>query len=42
VAFDTWDNGGGEAPAIDIKWHGTTVASRRLTVDELSVGTFVP
>jgi hypothetical protein len=25
VCFDTWDNGGGEAPAIDVKWLGTTV-----------------
>jgi hypothetical protein len=24
VAFDIYDNGGGEAPAIDIKWPGTT------------------
>ena len=27
VNFDTWDNGGGEAPAIDVKWLGETIAS---------------
>ena len=27
VCFDTWDNGGGEAPAIDVKWLGQTIAS---------------
>jgi hypothetical protein len=26
IAFDTFDNGGGEAPAIDVKWRGRTVA----------------
>src|SRR5262249_44165368 len=26
VAFDTFDNGGGEAPAIDIKWQGNVIA----------------
>jgi hypothetical protein len=26
VAFDTFDNGGAEAPAIDIKWLGNTIA----------------
>src|SRR5262249_40597221 len=26
IAFDTFDNGGGEAPAIDIKWQGHTIA----------------
>ena len=25
--FDTWDNGGGEAPAIEIKWLGQIIAS---------------
>ncbi len=28
VSFDTFDNGGGEAPAIDVKWHGIAVAHR--------------
>jgi hypothetical protein len=27
ISFDTWDNGGGEAPAVDIKWMGQTIAS---------------
>jgi hypothetical protein len=27
VNFDSWDNGGGEAPAIDVKWKGTIIAS---------------
>ena len=26
IAFDTYDNGGGEAPAIDIKWQGNVIA----------------
>ncbi|HXJ71303.1 MAG TPA: hypothetical protein VNM37_00575, partial [Candidatus Dormibacteraeota bacterium] len=42
VSFDAYDNGGGEAPSIDIKWHGTTVASRKFTVADLSVGAFAP
>jgi hypothetical protein len=32
VCFDTWDNGGGEAPAIDIKWKGATLRSVRTQV----------
>lgn len=27
VNFDTYDNGGNEAPSIDIKWGGTTIAT---------------
>jgi hypothetical protein len=27
VTFDTWDNGGGEAPAVEIKWLGDIIAS---------------
>jgi hypothetical protein len=27
ITFDTFDNGGGEAPAIDVKWRGEVVAS---------------
>ena len=27
VNFDTWDNGGGEAPAIEVKWLGQIIAS---------------
>jgi hypothetical protein len=25
IAFDTNDNGGGEAPAVDVKWRGQTI-----------------
>lgn len=28
ICFDTFDNGGGEAPAVDVKWNGTTIATR--------------
>jgi hypothetical protein len=27
VNFDTWDNGGGEAPAIEVKWMGQIIAA---------------
>ena len=27
INFDTWDNGGGEAPAIEVKWLGRIIAS---------------
>ncbi len=27
VNFDTWDNGGGEAPAIEVKWRGQIIGS---------------
>jgi hypothetical protein len=27
INFDTWDNGGGEAPAVDVKWLGQTIAA---------------
>lgn len=41
VAFDNYDNGGGEAPAIDVKWGGVTVA--HTPVASLSTGMdFVP
>src|SRR6185503_993362 len=25
ISFDTWDNGGGEAPAIEVKWLGQSI-----------------
>jgi len=31
VAFDTYDNGGGEAPAIDVKYGGQEVATKKVT-----------
>jgi len=30
VAFDNYDNGGGEAPAIDLKWNNTVLASTKV------------
>jgi hypothetical protein len=30
VAFDNWDNGGGEAPAIDIFWAGERIATQAM------------
>ncbi len=42
VSFDAYDNGGGEAPSIDIKWRGVTVASRKLRTNDLSLAMFVP
>ena len=40
VSFDTFDNGAGEAPAVDIKFGGVTVASRTIPVGHLVLGTF--
>ena len=41
VAFDNYDNGGGEAPAIDVKWAGTTIAHTLIPTIE-TLGQFVP
>jgi hypothetical protein len=41
VMFDTWDNGGGEAPAIDLKWQGAILASQRI-MPHLSQGNGAP
>jgi hypothetical protein len=30
IALDTYDNGGGEAPAIDVKWGGAEVATTKV------------
>ncbi len=38
VAFDLYDNGGGEAPAIDILYNGQTVASKKLPISFLMTG----
>jgi hypothetical protein len=38
VAFDIYDNGGGEAPAIDIKYEGNTVASNKSSIDLIRTG----
>jgi len=39
VSFDTYDNGGGEAPAVDIRWNGATVAHRLVPLSLLVTGT---
>jgi hypothetical protein len=39
VAFDLWDSGGGEAPAIDVKWRGQTVAHKNVPITTLETGT---
>src|SRR5262245_57549400 len=38
VNFDTWDNGGGEAPAIDVKWKGTIIATAPFQASQSPVG----
>ena len=38
VGFDLYDNGGGEAPAIDVKWRGGLVARQLLDVADLVAG----
>ena len=35
IAFDIYDNGGGEGPSIDIRWRGQVVASQIVSVDFL-------
>lgn len=43
VSFDTYDNGAGEAPAIDVRFNGALVASRHVSAALLdTAGTFVP
>lgn len=41
IAFDIYDNGGGEAPAIDILYNGTVVATRKVPLAWLNTDTFV-
>ena len=38
LSFDTYDNGGGEAPAIDVLYGGDTIASRKLPIGVLRTG----
>ena len=33
VAFDIYDNGALEAPAIDVKWNGVTVTHQNVPID---------
>ncbi|MBM3878407.1 MAG: hypothetical protein FJ387_01615 [Verrucomicrobia bacterium] len=42
VCFDTYDNGGGEAPAIDVKVNGVIVASKKVGFPDLLSDTFTP
>src|SRR4051812_48803601 len=41
ISFDTWDNGGGEAPAIDVKSGGMVIASARGNLELFRTGDFV-
>src|ERR1041384_4139675 len=38
VAFDIYDNGGGEAPSIDVRYGGKTIASAPLSLAEMTTG----
>jgi hypothetical protein len=38
VSLDTWDNGNGEAPALDIAYKGTPVATAKLPISALMTG----
>jgi len=38
LSFDTYDNGAAEAPAIDLTWNGSTLASRKLPISEVQTG----
>ncbi len=40
VSFDIYDNGGGEAPAIDVKYAGATVATTKFAQSELVTSAF--
>jgi len=45
INFDTWDNGGGEAPAIEVKWLGTVIkraAKRRSSSRHCGAGGVAP
>ncbi|MBC8242997.1 MAG: Ig-like domain-containing protein [Verrucomicrobia bacterium] len=39
VCIDTWDNGAGEAPAVDLKFGGALVASEKMPKADLLTGT---
>jgi hypothetical protein len=38
VSFDTWDNGGFEAPAVDVKWFGQIVAHAPFQASQSPIG----
>jgi hypothetical protein len=42
VAFDSFDNGGGEAPAIDVYWGGLVIAHTSVPTGLETGGNFVP
>ena len=42
VAFDSFDNGGGEAPAIDVYWNGLVIAHTLVPTGLETGGQFVP
>ena len=41
VSFDVYDNAGGEAPAVDVKYGGTTLASTKFAKADMVTTTFV-
>ncbi len=41
VSFDDYDNGGGEAPAVDVRWGGQVLAIKKVPVTQLATGAFV-
>lgn len=42
ISFDTYDNGNGEAPAIDIRYGWTTIFSQRGNLSLFRTGEFIP
>lgn len=40
LAFDTYDNGGGEAPAIEVRYGGQTIASLKVPLDVVNSGEY--
>ena len=42
ISFDTYDNGNGEAPAIDIKYGWATIFSQRGNLSLFRTGDFIP
>lgn len=42
ISFDIYDNGGGEAPAIDVKVNGTVIAHHPMGIFDIISDTFTP
>jgi len=38
VVFDTYNNGGGEAPAIEVRWKGTIISSTKVPWSDIDTG----